>query len=191
MEPFLAMIMLWPCNFAPRGWAFCAGQLLSIAQNTALFSLLGTTFGGNGQTTFALPDMQGRVPVGAGNGNGLSPYVLGQMGGTENTTLTTNQMPIHTHAITITLNLQVNNTKAAESIPTSTYNVLAAPYDVSNDNPIAGYTNTAPNTTLNVGTTPASGTITPAGGSQPFSILQPYTSLYYCIALEGIYPSRN
>lgn len=191
MEPFLAMIMLWPCNFAPRGWAFCAGQLLSISQNSALFALLGTTYGGNGVTTFALPDLQGRVPIGAGNGPGLSPYVLGQEAGSESVTLLTTQMPAHTHAISITLNLQVNNTNGSQSVPTSTYNVLAAPYDASNDNPIQGYNNATPNTTLNVGATPATGTISPVGGSQPFSIIQPYLAIYYCIALEGIFPSRN
>src|SRR5215475_4971153 len=98
-EPFLGQIMLVPYNFAPRGWAFCNGQLLSISQNTALFSLLGTTYGGNGQTTFALPDLRGRVPLSSGQGPGLSNYNLGQSGGQETVTLTGNQMPAHQHAI--------------------------------------------------------------------------------------------
>src|SRR5215831_8639728 len=98
-EPFLGMIILVGFTFPPRGWAFCQGQLLPISQNTALFSLLGTTYGGNGQTTFALPDLRGRVPVGFGQGPGLSNYTQGQVGGVENVTLAINQMPIHTHAL--------------------------------------------------------------------------------------------
>src|SRR5689334_24076195 len=97
-EPFLAEIVLFAGNFAPRGWAFCWGQILSIAQNTALFSLLGTTYGGNGQTTFALPNLASRFPIGAGQGPGLSNYTLGQLAGTESTTLTINNMPAHNHA---------------------------------------------------------------------------------------------
>ena len=96
-EPFLGQIILVPYNFAPRGWAFCNGQILPIAQNTALFSLLGTTYGGNGQTTFALPDLRGRVAISSGQGPGLSNYDLGQVGGTETETLTINQMPMHAH----------------------------------------------------------------------------------------------
>src|SRR6478672_10112699 len=96
-EPFLAEIIMFAGNFAPRGWAFCQGQILSIAQNTALFSLLGTTYGGNGQTTFALPDLRGRVPVGTGQGPGLSNYDLGQVSGSESVTLTVSQMPAHNH----------------------------------------------------------------------------------------------
>src|SRR5437867_8649105 len=99
--PFLGMIILVPYNFAPRGWAFCNGQILPIAQNTALFSLLGTTYGGNGQTTFALPDLQSRVPIGAGQGPGLSNYDIGQQGGNEHVTLTLNELPLHTHAVTL------------------------------------------------------------------------------------------
>src|SRR5215211_5023310 len=98
-EPFIGQIMLVPYNFAPRGWAFCQGQIMSIAQNTALFSLLGTTYGGNGQTTFALPDLQGRFPNGAGQGPGLSSYTLGQVAGAESVTLTQQQMPLHTHQL--------------------------------------------------------------------------------------------
>ena len=98
-DPFLGMIALVPYNFPPRGWTFCNGQILAISQNTALFSLLGTTYGGNGVTTFALPDLRGRVPLSSGQGPGLSNYDLGELSGTENVTLTTNQMPIHTHAL--------------------------------------------------------------------------------------------
>src|SRR6187551_576055 len=102
MESFIASIILFAGNFAPRGWAFCQGQILSIAQNTALFSILGTTFGGNGQTTFALPDLRGRVPMHWGQGPGLTNRTLGEIGGTENVTLTVNNLPSHTHVSTLT-----------------------------------------------------------------------------------------
>lgn len=182
METFLACILLWPCNFEPRGWAYCAGQILSIAQNTALFSLLGTTYGGNGTTTFALPNLQGRVPVGAGNGAGLSPYILGQVGGSENTVLTSGNMPAHAHTFTVS----ASNAQANASVPAAG-NSLAAPYDTLNFTQIAGYVNQAPNTQLNIGT----GQTGLAGSSLPFSNIQPYLALNYIIALEGIYPSRN
>src|SRR5215510_8922011 len=104
MDAFIGMIVMFGGNFAPRGWAFCNGQLLSIAQNTALFSILGTTYGGNGQTTFALPNLQGRVAIHPGQSPGTSNYVLGESAGTESVTLTTNQMPMHTHAATVTIN---------------------------------------------------------------------------------------
>src|SRR6476620_8139642 len=104
MEGYIAESRLFAGNFAPRGWAFCQGQLLSISQNTALFSILGTTYGGNGQTTFGLPDLRGRVPIhsGGSQGPGLSPYDLGEMGGTETNTLTINQMPAHNHTVQFT-----------------------------------------------------------------------------------------
>jgi microcystin-dependent protein len=190
MEAFLAMIMLWPCNFAPNGWAFCAGQLLSIAQNTALFSLLGTTYGGNGTTTFALPDLRGRVPLGVGQGPGLSNYDLGEVAGTENVTLLITQMPQHLHAISLSVSISASNAKATTSAP-SAGSSLAAVYDVSNDSPIAGYNTTAPNTTLNVGSTGVSGNTGLTGGNQPFSIMQPFLGLNYCIAMVGIFPSRG
>jgi microcystin-dependent protein len=169
-EPFLGMIAIYPYNFAPRGWAFCQGQILPIAQNTALFSLLGTTFGGNGQTTFALPDLRGRVPNSSGQGPGLSSYDLGQVGGVESTTLTINQMPSHNHTV------QASAQDADSGKPVG--RVLA----------VSSATNflTAPD-----GTLMNQSMINLTGGSQPFSILQPYLTLNFCIALEGIFPSRN
>ena len=169
-EPFLGMIAIYPYNFAPRGWAFCQGQILPIAQNTALFSLLGTTFGGNGQTTFALPDLRGRVPNSSGQGPGLSSYDLGQVGGTENTTLTINNMPGHNHTVA------ANGGDADSGKPSG--RVLA--------NSSATNFASAPDGTL---MNPAM--INNTGGSQPFSILGPYLTLNFCIALEGIFPSRN
>jgi microcystin-dependent protein len=191
MDAFLATILLWAGNYNPNGWAFCMGQLLSISQNTALFSLLGTTFGGNGQTTFGLPDFRGRVPVGAGQGPGLASYVLGQMAGTENTTLTVNQLPAHTHAVTLTMKIQASNAQATSSAPTNpSANVLAAPYDTLNANAIAGYNNQAPSIALNTGTG-STATAAVTGGSQPFSILQPYLGINYIICLQGIFPPRG
>ena len=191
MEPFLSLIVLWAPNFAPRGWAFCNGAILSIAQNTALFSLLGTTYGGNGQTTFALPDFRGRVPVGVGQGPGLSNYDLGQVGGSENTTLTINQMPSHTHGLALTVTISASNAGATSNVATvSGTNTLGALADPSTGNPILGYNNQPPNVALNTGAV-IGGTIQPAGGSQPFSLMQPYLAINYIIALEGIFPSRS
>jgi microcystin-dependent protein len=168
-EPFLGQIYLVPYNFAPRGFAFCAGQILPIAQNTALFSLLGTTYGGNGQTTFALPDLRGRVPVGTGQGPGLSNIDLGQVGGSETATLTQNQLPAHNHLASAT-QATGTSTRPSSQFPAAGQAIYGAPSD---------------GTTLN----PAF--IQNAGGSQPFSIRSPYLGLNYVIALQGIFPSRN
>ena len=167
--PFLGEIRIFPYNFAPRGWAFCQGQILAIAQNTALFSLLGTTYGGNGQTTFALPDLRGRVAMSSGQGPGLSNYVIGELSGTETVTLNSTQMPAHNHL------LNGSNNDATDSAPQG--NVPAVI-------PSGGYTAT-PNTQMNPGA------VTNAGGSQPHGNLQPFLILNFCIALNGIFPSRN
>lgn len=158
-------------NFAPRGWATCDGQLMSIAQNTALFSLLGTTFGGNGQTTFGLPDLRGRVPNHQGQGPGLSSYTMGQMAGVENVTLLTTQIPAHTHTFGAPCSTDDPNAGSPK-------NNFPAPASSSI------YSSTS-NAIMGGGTTG------PAGGTQPHSILQPYLTINFCIALEGIYPSRN
>jgi microcystin-dependent protein len=169
-EPFLGMLAIYGFNFAPRGWAMCNGQILSIAQNTALFSLLGTTYGGNGQTTFALPDLRGRVPNHQGQGPGLSSYSLGQEGGTETVTLTVNELAQHTHTYT----------PHASSAPTTKN--PSGNYIAATGSPIFGTTN---DVGMHADTTDI------AGGSQPHPILQPYLTLNFCIALEGIFPSRN
>ena len=168
-EPFLGMIIIVPYNFAPRGWAFCNGQILPIAQNTALFSLLGTTFGGNGQTTFALPDLRGRVPNSSGQGPGLSSYDLGQVGGTESTTLSINQMPQHGHTVAP----NCTNNSSGSTKPAGNFPAAGDVYNNAADN-VMGVTNSGI-----------------AGGSQPFPNLGPYLTLNFCIALEGIFPSRN
>jgi len=182
MDAFLACILLWPVNFAPNGWAFCMGQILSISQNAALFSLLGTTYGGNGTSTFQLPDFRGRVPVGTGQGLGLSLYDLGQVGGTETVSILTSNMPAHAHTFTVS----ANSTNATDSTPKAGYS-LAAPYDNVNASPIGGYVNAAPDTQLNIGT----GVTSSVGNNIPISITQPYLSVNYIIALTGIFPSRG
>ena len=168
-QPFLGEIFIVPYNFAPRGYAFCQGQILSIAQNTALFSLLGITFGGNGQTTFALPDLRSRVPVGVGQGPGLSNIDLGQASGTETATLTVNQMPAHNH-LASSSQAAGTSTRPSNQFPASSQAI---------------YTGASDGTTLN----PAF--IQNTGGSQPFSIRDPFLGLNYIIALQGIFPSRN
>ncbi len=174
-EPFLGMIMIVPYNFSPRGWAFCNGQILPIAQNTALFSLLGTTFGGNGQTTFALPDLRGRVPNSSGQGPGLSNYDLGQVGGTESVTQTISQMPMHNHQVAC-LQGEATSPRPQGAFPA----ILTVPTD--SNSLLYATTSDA---------TMAANMIVPTGGSQPLQILQPYLTLNFCIALEGIFPSRN
>jgi microcystin-dependent protein len=166
-EPFLGEIRIFGFNFAPRGWAFCNGQILSIAQNTALFSLLGTTYGGNGQTTFALPNLQSRVPVHFGQGPGLSSYALGQQAGTESVTLLVTQLPQHNHTVGASTQSDITGN------PTGNVPAGGASYDTT--------ANAAMSSTM-IGQT---------GGNQPHENLQPYLALNFCIALAGIFPSRN
>lgn len=182
-EPFIAMIVQFGGNFAPRGWAFCQGQILSIAQNTALFSLLGTTYGGNGQTTFALPDTRGRVMVGTGQGPGLPSMDLGQMGGEATHTLTINEMPIHIHNSTVSATTAKSTLQApgasamlGKTVDKSDVGSIPVIYAPSGTTPVTdlgGVNNAA------------------AGGSQPHSLMQPYLGMNNIIALEGIFPSRN
>ncbi len=181
-EPFIGTIQAYGFNFAPRGWATCSGQQMAIQQNTALFSLLGTYYGGNGQTTFGLPDLRGRVAVGQGQGPGLSPYDMGEMTGSETVTLTINEMPAHTHPLIAT------TTAATATAPSGT-EVLAAPNGEDANLGAVTVKMYAPSDANNKQLAPQS--IGIAGGSQPFSILQPLLCVNYSIALEGIFPSRN
>jgi microcystin-dependent protein len=190
MNPYLAMIIIFGGNFAINGWALCDGQLLSISQNTALFSLLGTTFGGNGTSNFQLPDLQGRVPVGMGNGAGLSPYYLGQRAGAETVTLTVNQIPAHTHSVAISVTISASNAAATANVPLVGTSTLAVPVDPYSGDAINLYNGGAPNVALNT-LAQAVGNTGSTGGSQPFSIIQPYLTVNYQIALVGIYPSRS
>jgi microcystin-dependent protein len=180
-EPFLGEVRIFGGNFAPRGWAFCNGQLLSIAQNTALFSLLGTTYGGDGQTTFALPNLQGRFPMHWGNGAGLTPRTQGEMSGTENVTMLQTQMPAHTHTLTIGANTSDGNTEGPAGA------VWARAVDGSG-NPVSAYASGLQPPT---NTTMAPQSVSPAGGSQPLPVMNPFLCISFIIALEGIYPSRS
>jgi len=196
-NPFLGQIIQGGWNFAPRGYHYCDGSILSIAQNTALFSLLGTTYGGNGQTTFGLPDLRGRAMINQGQGPGLSSYVLGEMGGSENATLLVTNMPAHTHPATFANNnsaLNVGTVKATLQIAPAG-GVLSHSVDGAT-NPAALpqiYSPAGTATPVALGGLNVAGTVTvaPAGGSQPFSILQPFNTVSIVIALQGIFPSRN
>lgn len=189
-EAYLSAIVLWAANFAPRGWAYCNGQLLSISQNTALFSLLGTTYGGDGQTTFALPDFRGRVPVGAGQGPGLTNVTLGEMAGSSNVTLLVTQMPAHTHTASLTVTVSASSAVGTTSTPAAATNTLAGLTDPSTGNSINGYNNAAPDVQLNIGGGTLNGAIGVTGGGQPVPIMQPFLGINMIIALEGIFPSR-
>ncbi len=180
-EPYIGSIALFAGNFPPKNWAFCQGQIMNIAQNTALFSILGTTYGGNGTTTFALPNLQGRVAIGAGQGPGLSNYDLGQTGGSESVTLGTSQMPAHTHALSLGLNVK----NLAGNSRTPVGNVLAN----EAGGVVAPYSTASPDNTMAAGA--VSGTAATAGSSSPVSIVQPLLAINYIIALYGVFPSRN
>ena len=174
-DPFVAEIRIFPFNFAPKGWAWCDGQLLPLSQNTALFSLLGTTYGGDGKSNFALPDLQGRAPMHPGQGPGLSLHDLGETGGSETVTLLESEIPSHTHA------MRAHNLDQADAQNPSPNTSLAqsaqgfAYQSVTNTN----LTNMAPQT------------LAPAGGDQPHNNMQPYLTLYFNIALQGVFPPRT
>ena len=170
-EPFLGEIRTFGFNFAPVGWATCDGQLMSIAQNTALFALLGTQYGGNGQTTFGLPDLRSRVAIHQGQGNGLSPYFIGQSAGSESVTLIQSQMPAHNHTVAQPCSTDDPNAGSPKNnFPASVGTSI--------------YSNTS-NASMGAGATGIT------GSSQPVPILQPYLTVNFCIALVGIFPSRS
>ncbi len=175
MDSYIGMIALFGFNFQPVGWAFCDGRLLQISQFDVLFSLLGTTYGGDGQTTFALPDLRGRLALGQGQGAGLSNYVEGQMGGTETVGLTTATMPAHNHPVLATPE-QGNTSSPANAF-------LAVPSESDTEYKLVP--SDGSKVTMNAGMVGLSGT-----GPQPFGIVQPVLGTNYCICLEGVYPSR-
>ncbi|SKB48697.1 Microcystin-dependent protein [Sphingobacterium nematocida] len=176
-DPFVAEICIFPFNFVPKGWAWCDGQLLPLSQNTALFSLLGTTYGGNGMSNFALPNMQGCVPMHPGQGPGLSLHDLGESGGADTVTLLASEIPAHSHPIK-----NVSYPVAAEADTAS---------------PVQTYFAEVPDVNLYSSTAtqgaPRQMTIVdlPVGGDQPHKNLQPYLTLYFCIALQGVFPPRG
>ena len=181
-EPFIGEVKLLGFNFPPLGYMTCQGQMLSIAQYTALFSLIGTIYGGNGQTTFALPDLQGRMPVGQGQGPGLPPYSIGQVGGTTTTTLLSGNLPMHAHTVfNMHVQQKVSTNNAGETSPDGTYAATTG---------AAAYSDTP---TSNTFAAPAAmgGSTDPAGATQPLNILNPLLCMNFSIAVEGIFPSRN
>jgi microcystin-dependent protein len=250
MDPFIGQLMLFAGNFAPRGWAFCNGQLLPINQNTALFSLLGTTYGGDGRNTFGLPDLRGRVPIGMGQGPGFANIQQGEMAGSPTVTLTSAQMPAHNHAVDmskteVNINATVTGTIKAGATASGNFPATQAPVtgDVAipvnttgalatnKNNPSQGvlattstniYSGSTPNGTYSGAAVPVTNgktsipqtalslpvsgsvdvpistkapvvgnaTTAVAGSNQPVGIMSPYLGMNYCIALEGIYPSR-
>ena len=190
-NPFLSQILIWPPNFAPQGWAFCAGQLLPISQNAALFSLIGTIYGGDGRTTFALPNLQGRIPIGAGQGSGLSFYDLGTVGGFESVQLNANTLPSHTHSASPNLTVQMPAVAGTGTTNAPSPSVFpAAPTDAAR-NPVNIYSNQATTTTLGSPTVSGSVTIGATGSGQPHENRQPFLAVNFIIALQGIFPSRN
>ncbi len=200
MDTYMGTIVAWAPNYAPSQWLFCLGQTLSISSNNALFAILGTTYGGNGTTTFQLPNLAGRVPVGVGTGAGLSTYTLGQVGGTEKVTLNITQMPSHTHVATVaglainSITIQASSQDATDHAPSVTANSIAAPIYINDGSQVAGFNNSAPDTALNVAASGTiSGTVTNAltGGNLPVPIVQPYLALNYIICVQGIFPPRN
>jgi microcystin-dependent protein len=169
-DPFVAEIRIFPFNFAPRGWAWCDGQLMPLSQNTALFSLLGTTYGGDGKSNFALPDLQGRAPMHPGQGPGLSLHDLGESGGSETVTLLESEIPAHSHTL--------RGSSLISDSPTPAGNTLAR-------FPNAYQTSTGGLVSM------AAESLAPAGGDQPHNNLMPYLTFYFCIALQGVFPPRT
>jgi microcystin-dependent protein len=172
--PFLGEIRAFPFNFAPNGWAFCSGQILSIAQNTALFSLLGTNYGGNGTSNFALPDLRGRLAVSSGQGPGLSDYTLGSQSGVETVTMLSSEMAAHNHAANCT-NVMANQPGPSGNVWAADGAGITSEYGP----PVGGPPHMAAQA---IGAT---------GGNQPHTNLMPYLALNYCIAMQGIFPTRN
>lgn len=174
MDQFLGQIMMFGGNFAPRGWAFCSGQLLPISQYTALFSLLGTTYGGDGRTTFGLPDLRGRAPISVGHGPGLSNIAWGQKGGVEQVTLNVTQMPSHNHSGVVEATEPVPRGGAVDT-PAGNYVAQGGTYSATKNSKMAS-------DSVSVGLT---------GGNQPHPNRPPFLGVYYIIALIGIFPSRS
>lgn len=170
-DPFVAEIRIFPFNFAPKGWAWCDGQLLPLSQNTALFSLLGTTYGGNGKSNFALPDLQGRAPMHPGQGPGLSLHDLGETGGAETVTLLESEIPAHSHGWRASQADGINQSPVGDMLATGVgIGQYAAPGALVQLNPNA---------------------LAPAGGDQPHNNMQPFLTFYFCIALQGVFPPRT
>ena len=174
-DPFVAEIRIFPFNFAPKGWAFCNGQLLPLSQNTALFSLLGTTYGGDGKSTFALPNMQGNAPMHPGQGPGLSLHDLGETGGSETVTLLQSEIPAHAHQMSVSSQVGLEN----QVNVAGTGQLFAMGDGINLYGTANNFTQMSPNA------------LAPAGGNQPHNNLMPYLTLNFCIALQGVFPPRT
>ena len=185
MEPFIGQISIFGGNFAPRGWAFCDGQLLPISQNQALFSILGTTYGGDGRTTFALPDLRGRFPMHPGHGPGLSSRRLGEKLGTETNTLTQNNLPAHNHVATVGGNVKqpVSTSSPDTASPVDAYAATHGGPAFAGNATAGSYMGALENN-LNV-------TVNNSGGNQPVNNMQPTQCVSFIIALQGVFPSRS
>jgi microcystin-dependent protein len=181
MEGVIGYTTMFAGNFAPKSWAFCQGQIINIASNTALFSILGTTYGGNGTTTFGLPDLRGRTIVGVGQGPGLSQYSLGQVGGSESQTLNLTSMPAHVHPVAVV----AANPSTDEPANLSTSNDSVYGRDINSASPYAS----GPN--VSMGALSGTITMTPVGNNQAFSIQRPLLGMNYIICTNGVYPARN
>jgi microcystin-dependent protein len=173
MDPFVAEIRIFPFNFAPKGWAWCDGQILPLSQNTALFSLLGTTYGGDGKSNFALPDLQGCAPMHPGQGPGLSLHDLGETGGSETVSLLESEIPAHTHTLRGDANVSETPDPAGNSL--------------GRGSSVNAYQTDSTNNLVSM----APEALVPAGGDQPHNNLQPYLTVFFCIALQGVYPPRT
>jgi microcystin-dependent protein len=174
MDPFVAEIRIFPFNFAPKGWAFCDGQILPLSQNTALFSLLGTTYGGDGKSNFALPNMQGNAPMHPGQGPGLSLHDLGETGGSETVSLLESEIPSHSHSLMASAQPSTRTSPAGNSL--CRIQSGATPFVAPSGAPLVSFSDNA---------------LAPAGGDQPHNNMQPYLTLNFCIALQGVYPPRT
>ncbi|HMM34437.1 MAG TPA: tail fiber protein [Thermoanaerobaculia bacterium] len=172
MDPFVAEIRIFPFNFSPKGWAFCDGQILPLSQNTALFSLLGTTYGGDGKSNFALPNMQGNAPMHPGQGPGLSLHDLGETGGSDTVSLLESEIPAHAHTLRADV-LDIADTNVVS--PTASFALSSG----------GALYQSAANVSL------SGNALAPAGGDQPHNNMQPYLTLNFCIALQGVYPPRT
>lgn len=168
-DPFVAEIRIFPFNFAPKGWAWCDGQLLPLSQNTALFSLLGTVYGGDGKSNFALPDLQGNAPMHPGQGPGLSLHALGETGGSETVSLLESEIPSHSHSV------RALNQPGLTATPAGNIPARNRFY----------YSGSAPTVTM------SDKALAPAGGDQPHNNMQPYLTFYFCIAMQGVFPPRT
>ncbi|WP_339447926.1 phage tail protein [Pseudomonas sp. EA_5y_Pfl2_R50] len=195
MEVFLGTVQMFAFNFAPRGWSLCNGQLIGVSQNQALFALLGTFYGGNGSTTFALPNLQSRMPICQGSGAGLTPRVMGEVSGNEQVTATINNLPNHTHALaglTATTTVQLANPASNPAgAPTATNAYIGASGTGPGLANIFSDAQGASPVPLKGAATSISGTITATGNGLPLPVMNPYLVLNFSIALEGIFPSRN